>query len=187
MSKREKLFGAGRPRPLDRNLKAQLTVPGAPLTRRTEAGKHYGPLTAKGLAVFEALLWGFHNAKSGLCFPSIQRLAETVGCSPTTVQKALRARWRRRSSFTWVNRLIRRREHGPTGWRTRVLRTSNGYRFADLGVSASNAKFRQGTDNQGFSSDKGEAQSDLLLPLGAALSRLGATLGLEARKREAYP
>ena len=40
------------------------------LMRRTEKGKAYGQITAKALAVLEALLWGFHNARSGLCFPS---------------------------------------------------------------------------------------------------------------------
>jgi hypothetical protein len=40
------------------------------LSRRTEKGRAYGVITAKALAVLEALLWGFHNAKSGLCFPT---------------------------------------------------------------------------------------------------------------------
>ena len=48
--RREKVFGDGRPRPLDRNAKAR--------------------------AVAEALLWGFHNAQSGLCFPSYEKIAE---------------------------------------------------------------------------------------------------------------
>jgi hypothetical protein len=38
------------------------------LSRRTEKGKHYGVVTAKFVAVLEALLWGFHNAASGRCF-----------------------------------------------------------------------------------------------------------------------
>jgi hypothetical protein len=40
------------------------------LMRRTEKGSAYSLVTAKALAVLEALLWGFHNARSGLCFPS---------------------------------------------------------------------------------------------------------------------
>jgi hypothetical protein len=35
--------------------------------RRTEPGKHYGAITAKTLEVLTALLWGFHNARNGLC------------------------------------------------------------------------------------------------------------------------
>jgi hypothetical protein len=69
--RREKLFGDGRPRPLDRNAKARVMVYARQFTRRTEKGKHYGLLTAKCLDVLEALLWGFHNARSGLCFPSL--------------------------------------------------------------------------------------------------------------------
>jgi hypothetical protein len=40
------------------------------LSRKTEKGKAYGVVTAKALAVLEALLWAFHTARSGLCFPS---------------------------------------------------------------------------------------------------------------------
>jgi hypothetical protein len=39
----------------------------------------------------EALLWGFHNAKSGLCFPSYERIAEAAGCARSTVAEALKA------------------------------------------------------------------------------------------------
>ena len=49
------------------------------LSRKTEKGKAYGVVTAKALAVLEALLWAFHNAKSGLCFPSYERIAEVFG------------------------------------------------------------------------------------------------------------
>ena len=69
-ARREKLFGDGRPRPLDRNAKARIMTFARALMRRTEKGKAYGAITAKALAVLEALLWGFHNARSGLCFPS---------------------------------------------------------------------------------------------------------------------
>ena len=61
--RREKVFGDGRPRPLDRN--------------------------AKALAVLEALLWGFHNARSGLCFPSYEKIADRAGCARSTVAEAL--------------------------------------------------------------------------------------------------
>ena len=42
----------------------------AGLPHVTEKGKHYGQLTPKYIDVLEALLWKFHNALSGLCFPS---------------------------------------------------------------------------------------------------------------------
>ena len=43
------------------------------LMRRTEPGKHYGQITAKALAILTALLWDFHNATDGRCFPSYRR------------------------------------------------------------------------------------------------------------------
>jgi hypothetical protein len=49
------------------------------LSRRTDKGRAYGQITAKALSVLEALLWSFQNAKSGLCFPSYQTIAEAAG------------------------------------------------------------------------------------------------------------
>jgi hypothetical protein len=66
--RREKMFGLGRPRALDRNAKVRVMHWGRCLARSTEKGKAYGQITAKALAVLEALLWGFHNARSGLSF-----------------------------------------------------------------------------------------------------------------------
>jgi hypothetical protein len=74
--RREKLFGDGRPRPLDRNAKARIMYVARALMRRTEKGKAYGAISAKAFAVLEALLWGFHNARNGLCFPSYEKIAE---------------------------------------------------------------------------------------------------------------
>jgi len=68
--RREKMFGMGRPRALDRNAKVRIMHLARALSRRTQKGKAYGAITAKALSVLETLLWGFHNAKSGLCFPS---------------------------------------------------------------------------------------------------------------------
>jgi hypothetical protein len=89
--RREKLFGDGRPRPLDRNGKVRVMTFAWALMRRTEPGKHYGAITAKALAVLEALLWGFHNARSGLCFPSYETIAEKAGCARSTVAEAIKA------------------------------------------------------------------------------------------------
>lgn len=49
------------------------------LNPKTERGKAYGRITAKAVAVLEVLLWSFHNARSGLCFPSYDRIAEAAG------------------------------------------------------------------------------------------------------------
>src|SRR4051794_19051521 len=74
--RREKMFGEGRAVPLDRNAKARIMVLARALMRREGEGKHYGVLTAKFVAVLGALLWGFHNAASGRCFPSYERIGE---------------------------------------------------------------------------------------------------------------
>jgi len=63
---REKMFGLGRPRALDRNAKVRIMHWARCLARRTEKGKAYGQISAKAVAVLEALLWAFHNAKSGV-------------------------------------------------------------------------------------------------------------------------
>ena len=98
-----------RPRPLDRNAKARIMVFARALTRRTEKGKAYGAITAKALAVLEALLWSFHNAQSGLCFPSYAAIAERAGCARSTVTEALKA-LEQAGLLTWVNRIVRIKE-----------------------------------------------------------------------------
>ena len=108
------------------------------LMRRTEPGKHYGAITAKALAILEALLWRFHNVKDGRTFPSYATIAKAVGCAVSTVGPAIKA-LEAAGLLTWDNRLVRIREScedllGPGGWRWRVIRTSNAYRF-DLGAS----------------------------------------------------
>jgi hypothetical protein len=163
---REKMFGLGRPRALDRNAKVRIIHWARCLSRRTEPGKAYGEVTAKALAVLEALLWAFHNARSGLCFPSYEKIAETAGCARSTVAEALHA-LEDAGVLTWVQRVKRIREQcsdllGDGGWRWRVIRTSNAYAFRDPGAAerkpaessgfSSKSDFPTGTGNQAFSS-----------------------------------
>jgi CRP-like cAMP-binding protein len=157
---REKMFGIGRPRALDRNAKVRIMHLARCLSRRTEPGKAYGEITAKALAVLEALLWAFHNAKSGLCFPSYERIAEAAGCARSTVAESIKA-LEDAGILSWVQRIKRMRERcadllGDHGWRWRVLRTSNAYHFRDPSPSAdrpnsSKSDFPTGTPNQDFS------------------------------------
>jgi len=156
-SVREKMFGRGRPRALDRNAKVRIMHWARCLSRRTEKGRAYGIVTAKALAVLEALLWGFHNAKSGLCFPSYEKIAEAAGCARSTVAEALKA-LEDAGILSWVQRVKRVRERcpdllGDNGWRWRVLRTSNAYNFCDPGAAdrASKSEKPTGTPNQDFS------------------------------------
>ena len=133
--RREKLFGNGRPRALDRNAKVRIMHLARALSRRIEKGKAYGALTAKALAVLEALLWIFHNAKTGLCFPSYEKIAEAAGCARSTVAEAIKA-LEDAGILSWVNRIKRVAEassdlFGHHTRKTRVLRTSNGYHFID--------------------------------------------------------
>jgi len=142
---REKVFGLGRPRALDRNAKVRIMHWARCLSRRTEKGRAYGIVTAKALAVLEALLWGFHNAKSGLCFPSYETIAEAAGCARSTVAEALHA-LEDAGILSWVQRIKRVRERcldllGDNGWRWPYLaRSPSKTRHVFRTKSRSNAK-----------------------------------------------
>ena len=190
--RREKVFGAGRPLPLDRNAKHRIITKARALTRRTAKGKHYGELTAKCLAVLEALLWTFHNAKSGLCFPSYVRIAEAAGCCEATAKKAVKA-LERCGLLSWVNRLRRVREYvdglfGAAAGRTRVIRTSNGYRFTDPRPQqapenwafSSKASFKPETSNQDLFYPTKQAEAPPS-SLEIALARLGQAINGRAK------
>ncbi len=190
--RREKLFGDGRPRPMDGNAKARVMVYARALMRRTEAGKAYGAITAKALAVLEALLWGFHNARSGLCFPSYEKIAERAGCARSTVAEAIKA-LEDAGVLSWVNRIKRVAEasldlFGHRIRKTRVLRTSNGYQFIDPQPSktpesfakSSKSDFQSGTSIQESLSlvePPAPRSLDPNNPLEAALLNLGRALG----------
>ena len=157
--RREKMFGVGRPRALDRNAKVRIMHWARCLSRRTEKGRAYGVVTAKAVAVLEALLWVFHNNRSGLCFPSYETIAEAAHCARSTVAEALHA-LEAAGVLTWVQRIKRVREPcpdllGDNGWRWRVLRTSNSYAFADPSSAdnrpnSSKSEKPTGTPNQVF-------------------------------------
>jgi hypothetical protein len=187
--RREKVFGNGRPRPLNTNAKARIMVKARTLMHRTEKGKHYGQLTAKCLAVLEALLWGFHNARSGLCFPSLATIAKKAECAPSTVAIAIK-KLERVGILSWVNRIVRIRERcedlfGNGGTRGRVIRTSNAYHFHDplsAGSQAfpSKSEFPSGTSNQeslSLVSPPCPPPLDPDNPLDAALIRFGSLIG----------
>ena len=177
---REKMFGVGRPRALDRNAKVRIMHWARCLSRRTEKGRAYGQITAKALSVLEALLWAFHNAKSGLCFPSYETIAEAAHCARSTVAEAIRA-LEDAGVLTWVQRVKRIRERcsdllGDHGWRWRVLRTSNAYSFRDPSPTerpgnptepswfSSKSDSRTGTPNQGLFPPRGAERSSANRP-----------------------
>jgi Helix-turn-helix domain len=153
--RRDKVFGPGRLVPLDRNAKVRVMMLARALMRRTEKGKAYGAVTAKALAVLGALLWSFHNAASGRCFPSYEAIAEAAACSRASVYNAIRA-LEQAGVLTWVHRIKRVREWVPglfgktSAWRSAVQRTSNGYSFADP-LASSESNFQTGTAAQAVS------------------------------------
>jgi DNA-binding transcriptional ArsR family regulator len=193
--RREKVFGDGRPQPLDREAKLRIMTRARALKQRTEKGKHYGLLTAKCLDVLEALLWSFHNARSGLCFPSLEKIAEKAKVARSTVSVAIKA-LEDAGLLSWVNRIVRVKDsaldlfgHWVNRWR--ILRTSNGYQFADplaarghnsAGIRANSSKSEIPAGNT--IQDSIPSNTPPALPvldpetaLGAALLRFGRTLG----------
>jgi hypothetical protein len=121
--------------PDDKIFGAAILIDSSTFNFSFQRGRAYGVVTAKALAVLEALLWGFHNAHSGVCFPSYDRIAEGAHCARSTVAEAIKA-LEDAGVLSWVQRVKRVRERcsdllGDNGWRWRVLRTSNAYAFAD--------------------------------------------------------
>jgi DNA-binding MarR family transcriptional regulator len=181
--RREKLFGDGRPRPMSSNVKRRLMRLAQAMLRPTEPGKHWGKLTGKYVEVLKALLWTFHNANTGLCFPSYESIAAAAGCDRSTVHKAIIA-LEEAGLLTWVHRLKRVHERvvnlfgeGVHGRRSRVLRTSNGYRFAmPPDVESSKSKLPARTTDQALHPLKPRPPQpplELDLHLMDALNRLG--------------
>ena len=107
LARREKVFGPGPRLPLDREAKIRVMAFAAAWSaRHRQPGQHKGPLTRAFLEVLEALLWGFHNAHTGACFPSYESIAAKAGCARSTVAEAVKAlEWA--GVLTWQNRIIR--------------------------------------------------------------------------------
>ena len=133
--RREKVFGPGRAIPLDRNAKARIWAYAQGYTAlHRQPGQHRGPLTRAYLDVLRALLWGFHNAQTGRCFPGYEAIAEAAKVSRATVGRAIVA-LETGQVLTWENRLVRQRVARPGLVGPVVVlvprRTSNAYSFRD--------------------------------------------------------
>jgi helix-turn-helix protein len=135
-TRREKVFGPGRAVPLDRNAKARIAAYARAWSHRNRQDRqHKGPLTRTFLEVLEALLWGFHNSRSGVCFPSYESIATRTGCARSTVAAAVKA-LEFAGVLTWQHRISRVRERctdlfGRISWQWCVHRRSNAYAFRD--------------------------------------------------------
>jgi hypothetical protein len=176
--RREKVFGSGRATPLDRNAKARISAYARAWDRRhRQPGQRGGALGRAALDVLSALLWAFHNARSGVCFPSYERIAEQAGCARSTVAEAIKA-LEFAGVLTWQNRIVRIRERcqdlfGRGGWRWRVIRTSNAYALID---PASKSDQRTGTPDQEVSKPLSAPAIDPNSPLERALARFAAAI-----------
>ena len=187
-ARREKVFGPGRAVPLDGNAKARIQAYARAWSgRNRQSGQHKGPITRASLDVLQALLWGFHNARTGCCFPSYEAIADKADCARSTVAEALKAlEWA--GVLTWAHRIariqVRERDlFGKCASRWRVIRTSNAYVFRDPqqrpeGVPASKSENRSGTQNQEIQSLTA-APADPDSPLERALRQLSA--GIKGR------
>jgi hypothetical protein len=184
--RRDKVFGPGRAVPLDRNAKARIMAYARAWTaRQRQPGQHKGPITRAFLDVLQALLWGFHNSRSGCCFPSYEAIAGKAECARRTVAEALKVlEWA--GILSWQHRIARVQVRevdlfGRWASRWRVIRTSNAYVFHDphrplAGVPASECKNPPGTRNQEFSDPVLAPRIDPDSPLERALRHLGSTI-----------
>ena len=70
------------------------------------------------MEVLEALLWGFHNSRDGLCFPSYESDCRPARCCRDTVYEAIKA-LEVANILTWVNRI--RRDQGARARPVRAM------------------------------------------------------------------
>ena len=135
--------------------------------------------------MLEALLWGFHNSRTGCCFPSYEAIAAKAECARSTVAEALKAlEWA--GVLTWQNRIarihVRERDlFGRWASRWRVIRTSNAYVFRDPqqrleGVPASKSENPPGTQNQEIIDSSLVPTRDPNSPLEHALQQLSSAI-----------
>ena len=189
-SAREKVFGPGRAVPLDRNQKARITAYARTWDRlHRQPGQKGGALGRAALDVLGALLWVFHNARSGCCFPSYERIAEKAGVARSTVAEAIKA-LEFAGVLTWQHRLVRVREQcldlfGNRGWQWRLERRSNAYVLIDpqqcsSRPSATESDQRTGTPDQEDSKILQAPAVDPGSPLERALARFGAAVAAKA-------
>jgi len=103
--------------------------------KNKKPGQHHGPITPAFQRVLSALLWKFHNSRTGFCFPSYETIAAAARCCRDTVYEAIRA-LEAADILTWVNRFDKIPTQclgafGRVFTRWQVIRTSNAYCFRD--------------------------------------------------------
>lgn len=157
--------------------------------KNRQPGQHQGPITAAFQRVLIAMLWKFHNSRTGYCFPSYETIAATAKCCRATVYEAIRA-LEAADILTWVNRFDKiptqcRDILGGLVTRWQVIRTSNAYCFRDpLPCATEYDPYKSenppGTLNQEDSYTKGSMKIVVLDPANpwqSALIGLGRACG----------
>ncbi len=177
---REKVFRETPGIPLDRNAKARIFAYAKGYNaRHRREGQHQGPITWAFIRVLKAMLWEFHNSRTGHCFPSYESIAEKAECCRDTVYEAIKA-LRASGILDWVNRF----DKIYIG-RWQVIRISNAYAFRDplpCAISSENYKSENpaGTLHQEKISTNAPPKIIILDPQNscdAALISLGRTIG----------
>jgi Helix-turn-helix domain len=171
---------------MDRNAKARIAAYArAWSARNRRPGQHRGPITRAFLDVLQALLWRFHNSRSGCCFPSYGAIAARAGCARSTVAEALKVlEWA--GLLTWQHRITRIRERSRDlfdreCWQWRVHRRSNAYAFRDpqqqiARPAAYQSENQPGTQNQVILGSVHAPARDPGSSLERALARFGAAV-----------
>jgi hypothetical protein len=117
MGTRPKAFiGTEKRVPLDREAKVRIQA----LAR---ARHHAKRITDDAWFLVMALLWTFHNAKTGACYPSRKRLAQEVACSERNVARVI-ARLELLKMISWT-RCLKRDRNGAS------ITAANGYVLID--------------------------------------------------------
>jgi len=123
--RREKIFGRDYGSALNRDQKNKIIDHAKAWSEaHKRPGQHRGPLTRATMEVLEALLWDFHNAHTGHCFPSYETIAKKAKCAVSTAAKAI-VSLEAAGILTWANRLVRLTIRGIP----KLIRTSNAYAF----------------------------------------------------------
>lgn len=177
---REKLFRAKRGIPLDGNAKARIMeYANSYNSKHRRKGQHRGPITWAFLRVLKAMLWGFHNNRTGYCFPSYETIAEKAECCRDTVYEAINV-LEESGILDWVNRFDKIYKG-----RWQVIRTSNAYLFRDPLPCATSSEIYKSENSAGTLPNqekilKGPPKSsimDLENSTIATLISLGRTIG----------
>lgn len=157
--------------------------------KNRKPGEHHGPITPAFQRVLSAMLWKFHNSRTGYCFPSYETIAAAAKCCRDTVYEAIKA-LEAADILTWVNRFDKiptqcRDLLGRLVTRWQVIRTSNAYCFRDplpceTGNDPHKSENTAGTLNQDDSYTKGSTKIVVLdpeSPWQSALISLGRACG----------